>query len=123
MDNQKELVALRNKILGDIMPLVLDSEDNGSDRFALLLRVIQAGGADGAVYARAYESAKSIEDADDRLDALLSLLDEIDFDTNQQVQAPESSDVRPPAEEKMDNPANRIDAATSSVPAPIEQQA
>lgn len=122
MDNQKELIALRNKILGDIMPLVLDSEENGPDRFELLLRVIRAGNADGAVYARAYESAKNIEDVDDRLDALLSLLDEIDFDTTNQQSQPSQPPELQPVAEKMSNPADRIDAASQMPSAQVDQQ-
>lgn len=74
------LLALREQILGDIVPLVLESTDDGADRFGLLLRIIQAGNASGDIYQRAYESAKKIENVDDRLEALLSILDEIDFD-------------------------------------------
>ena len=83
MDKQA-LLSLRQQILGDIMPLVLESAEVGADRFALLLRLIQAGNATGEIYKRAYESAKAIEDKDEQLDALLSLIDEIDFDTSRQ---------------------------------------
>jgi ribosomal protein L12E/L44/L45/RPP1/RPP2 len=69
------------------MPLVLDTSVNGGDRFSLLLRLIQAGNASEEVYRRAYESAQQIEDANERLDALISLLDEVDFDTNNGEQA------------------------------------
>ncbi len=81
--NKEELVKLREQILSDIVPLVVDNADSGPDRFSLLLRLIQAGGAPESVYKRAYESAKQIDNTDDRLSALLSLVDEIDFDTNQ----------------------------------------
>lgn len=83
--NKTELMNLREQILGDIVPLVLDSTDDGLDRFSLLLRIIQAGNASGEVYRRAYESAKKIEATDDRLEALMSLLDEVDFDTNRSI--------------------------------------
>lgn len=83
---KEELVALREQILSDIVPLVLDSADDGADRFALLLRIIQAGNANGDVYKRAYASAKAIEDSNDRLSALLSLIDEIDFDTQDKAE-------------------------------------
>lgn len=82
-----ELLSLREQILGDIVPLVLESAPGGGDQFALLLRVIQAGNASGEVYRRAYESAKKIENTDDRLEALLSLLDEVDFDASRAEQA------------------------------------
>jgi hypothetical protein len=86
--SNSELIALREQILGDVVPLVLESADSGSDRFTLLLRIIQAGNANGDIYKRAYESAKKIEDADGRLEALLALLDEIDFDAARQEPEP-----------------------------------
>ncbi len=79
--NKEELLSLRSQILSDVVPLVLQSTGQGFERFSMLLRIIQAGGASGDVYRSAYESAKSIEDNDERLSALLSLLDEVDLDT------------------------------------------
>ena len=78
--DQNQLVALKKRIVNDIVPLALNSE-NSSDRFELLLRVIQAGGASGEMYSKAYESAKQIQDKDQQLDSLLALLDELDLDT------------------------------------------
>ena len=80
--NKQDLASLRDSILKDIVPLVLESSDSGPDRFALLLRIIQAGNATGDLYRQAYESAKKIENTGDRLEALLALLDEVDFDAN-----------------------------------------
>ena len=77
--NQDELIALRKKILNDVMPLVVDGVDNTPDRFTLLLRIIQSGDASPTVFEKAYESAASIEEKDEKLSALMSLLDEIDF--------------------------------------------
>lgn len=85
--NKDQLVSLRDKVLEDVMPLVVDNAQNGADRFSLLLRVIQAGNASNELYMRAYESAKSIEDGNDRLESLLALLDEIDFDINNRRQS------------------------------------
>lgn len=81
--NAQELKSLREAILSDIVPLVLESSGDGSDRFSLLLRIIQAGNASADIYKQAYESAKKIEGVEDRLEALLSLLDEVDFDAGQ----------------------------------------
>lgn len=77
-----ELLSLRERILSDIVPLVLESSSSGADRFSLLMRIIQAGNAGGDVYRQAYQCAKEIENKDDQLDALLSLLEEVDFDVN-----------------------------------------
>lgn len=85
----EELIKLRGQILNDIVPLVIDNADDGPDRFGLLLRIIQAGDAKAEVYKHAYASAKKIEDKSEQLNALLSLVDEIDFDTP----LPSSEDV------------------------------
>jgi hypothetical protein len=100
--DKDQLVSLRDKILEDVVPLVIDSAENGSDRFDLLLRVIRAGNANSDLYARAYDSAKAIEDNNDRLEALLSLLDEVDFDVNQFDQA--DTKIEQPQELSGENP-------------------
>lgn len=82
--NQDQLQSLKSRILADITPLAMNSSNN-TERFRLLLRVIQAGGANGEIYTRAYESAKQIQDKDEQLDSLLALLDELDFDANRAV--------------------------------------
>lgn len=80
--NQDQIQSLRTQILGDITPLVSQAGVT-ADSFDVLLRVIQAGGATGDVYAKAYESTKLIQDKDQRLQALVSLLDEVNFEANQ----------------------------------------
>ena len=80
--NQDQIQSLRTQILGDITPLVSQATVP-ADSFDVLLRVIQAGGAGGDVYAKAYESTKLIQDKDQRLQALVSLLDEVNFEANQ----------------------------------------
>lgn len=93
--NQTELIELRERILRDITPLVLETAEVGGERFSLLLRIIQAGSADSKVYESAYENAKAIEDKSNQLRALMDLLDEVDFDAQVnetdalQQQAPE----------------------------------
>lgn len=88
--NQEQLKALKSKILNDLTPLAVTSNDAG-DRFGILLRVIQAGGANSDVYDKAYESAKQIQDRNEQLNSLIALLDEVDYDENlaksRQVQA------------------------------------
>ena len=81
--SQNELLSLRKRIVDDVIPLAIDGADNPPDRFEVLLRIIQSGNASMAVYERAYEVAKSIEDSDDKLTALMSLVEEIDTDLRQ----------------------------------------
>jgi len=77
--NKDQLIQLREKILNDVTPLVIENAQDGLDRFELLIRVIRAGNSSSELYSRTYESAKSIENVSDRLEALLTLLDEVDF--------------------------------------------
>lgn len=93
--DKDQLISLREKILEDVVPLVVDNAQNGADRFSLLLRVIQAGNANTELYTRAYESAKAIEDSNDRLESLLALLDEVDFDVNRQSPQEDNKDIQP----------------------------
>jgi len=78
--NKDELLALREQLLADITPLVIENSGDGIDRFGLLLRVIQTGKAPQDVYTRAYESAKVIQEGPEKLNALLALLDEVEVD-------------------------------------------
>ncbi len=79
--NKEQLESLRGQILNDIKPLAMNSND-AVDRFGILLRIIQAGGATNDVYMQAYEAARQIEDKDEQLNSLLALLDEVDFDVS-----------------------------------------
>lgn len=76
----EELLALRQQLLNDITPLVLEGSGDDTDKFDLLLRLIQSGGASSDVYRRAYESAKHLEDNETKVASLLALLDEVDFE-------------------------------------------
>ncbi len=78
--NASDLIALRDKILQDVMPLVLDNAGDSSDKFSLLLRIIQGGNASVDLYNKAYETAKAISAPEDKLTAMMSILDEIDVD-------------------------------------------
>lgn len=78
--NKNELTALRERLLAEITPLVVENAGDGADRFSLLMRVIQSGQATSEIYGRAYESAHSIEQSPERLEALLALLDEVEVD-------------------------------------------
>lgn len=85
--DRTDLASLRNRILNDVVPLVLNGEPS-AEQFEVILRIIQSGNATGDIYKKAYASAQKIEDRNGRLDALLALMDEIDFD----LQASESQE-------------------------------
>lgn len=97
--NKDELLALRERLLAEITPLVIENTGDGTDRFSLLMRVIQSGRATGDVYARAYESAKSIAETPERLEALMSLLDEVEVDLTQAEEAAVAAPVSSPPEQ------------------------
>lgn len=92
--NKEQLKSLRGQILNDITPLAMNSND-AVDRFGILLRIIQAGGASNDIYTQAYESARQIQDKDEQLNSLLALLDEVDFDVSA---APEPNVASQPAD-------------------------
>lgn len=72
------------------------------DRFGILLRIIQAGGASSEIYTQAYESARRIQDKDEQLNSLLALLDEIDFDVNVESQPSVNQSTDPSATSSQD---------------------
>ena len=95
--NGEKLISLREQIFQDIEPLLVENAQSGIDKFELLMRVIRVGNASDDLYRSAYECAKTIEDPSDRLDALLSIIDEIDIDLSQ------AEDVKPePTEDQHD---------------------
>lgn len=91
---EEDLTKLRSNILEDIVPLVVSDSEDPSERFSLLLRLIQSGGADEDIYQNAYVCAKSIHDSRDRLRALMALLDEVDFDLHRQEDDERHSELR-----------------------------
>ena len=110
--NKDELIALRERLLAEITPLVIENAGDGVDRFSLLLRVMQGGHATSQIYAKAFESANSIDQSPDRLEALLALLDEVEVDidsdsdkADQSVEeAPQAApDQQPEHHDQQDN--------------------
>jgi hypothetical protein len=107
MSVQEELTQLRNQIMNDVVPLVIESE-TGSDRFDILIRIIQSGGAAPDIYRKAYESAKKLENKDEKLDALMALVDEIDFHA-EPTEVPQASEapVEPQPAEPLNQPQDQ----------------
>lgn len=96
--NKNGLIELRTRLLAEITPLVVENAGDGADRFSLLMRVIQSGQATSEIYDRAYESAHSIEQSPERLEALLALLDEVEVDLSR------SEETKPDAESEPEQP-------------------
>lgn len=101
--NKDELIALREQLLAEITPLVIENVGDGADRFSLLLRIIQSGHATEDIYTKAFKSAHAIEDTAEKLDALMALLDEVEVDLDRDLDRDEYDDFDEPAE--APNPA------------------
>jgi hypothetical protein len=84
---EKELLNIRQKILNTSLPLLIDGDsDDKQGQFELLLQVIQSGTiSDKSIYQKAYSVANSIEDESARLDALMQLLSEVDYELDNQA--------------------------------------
>lgn len=80
-----ELIALKAKILADIKPLAIEAVGDDVDQFDLLIKIIQTGASSAEVYNKAYTVAQGIESVQDKLDALMILIDEIDFEIQAQM--------------------------------------
>lgn len=113
--NREELLALRTQILDATVPLVLESESLGDDKFSLILRLIHGGNATGEVYQKAYETAQAINDKEDRLSALLGLLDEVDIDlSDDQIEDNSNSNADEGAQTQIEEQPHDDEAEANS---------
>lgn len=101
--NSQQLLAIRQQILDSAVPLVLENDSAPADRFDLILRFLRYtnGGAQTSdLYKKAYESAIAFETSEERLEALLQLLGEIDaqIDNAPTAEASENSQTEQPVE-------------------------
>ncbi|MCL2870004.1 hypothetical protein FWF48_04380 [Candidatus Saccharibacteria bacterium] len=79
MDKDK-LLTLREKILSKSLPLVMGDNDNKQAQFETILRIIQAETINNEdIYEKAFDVADSIDDESAKMDAMMRLLDEIDY--------------------------------------------
>ncbi len=95
----QELLGIRKQILDSALPLILESRATPEERFDLTLRFMQLSGGDWAVelYRKAYEMAVSFDSSEDKLDALLRLLGEIDMTIDSQSEDDPDSSPLPEA--------------------------
>lgn len=73
-----QLLDIKNKALEELRPLVDKLELNPVDKFQLLLKIIRATD-DQDLVQDAYEAAKAIEDENERAEALVDVVNEIDY--------------------------------------------
>lgn len=105
MEN-KELLAVRQQILDSALPLLLNTSTASGEQFDLLLRFLRysSGVHASEIYQKAYQAAMSFENADERLQALLELLGEVDAEIDQDSGTSESfpeEEPQPLAEEAL----------------------
>jgi len=78
MDNQQQLFDLRGQIINELTPLMESVTVEPQQKFAILLLASRNNGSSDSFRA-AYEAANKIEDNNTKLDALVELLEEIEF--------------------------------------------
>ncbi|GAC1500529.1 MAG: hypothetical protein NVS1B10_04190 [Candidatus Saccharimonadales bacterium] len=82
-----ELIAIKQKALNELLPLIDKLDQTPDEKFKTLMMMIQASD-DQALIEKAYTSAHSIEDEKVRAQALLDIVNEINYFT-QQTEKPE----------------------------------
>lgn len=75
-----ELIDLKREVLGKLSPLVGHLEQNPYEKFRTLMMMIQASDDQGLVR-EAYETALKIDDEKERAQALLDIVNEINYFT------------------------------------------
>lgn len=75
-----DLLNLKHEALSELSPLVSHIDQTPSEKFRTLMMMIQ-GADDKSLIKPAYEAAKSIEDEKERAQALLDIVNEINYFT------------------------------------------
>ncbi|PIZ62021.1 hypothetical protein COY17_03180 [Candidatus Saccharibacteria bacterium CG_4_10_14_0_2_um_filter_52_9] len=75
-----ELIDIKQKVLGELSPLIDDLDLNPEDKFRTIMMMIQASD-DQTLVAKAYAAAHTIEDEKTRAQALLDIVNEINYFT------------------------------------------
>lgn len=78
----EDLIDIKQKALGELSPLIDELDQPPEDKFRTVMMMIQASD-DRALVPKAYEIAHSIEDEKARAQALLDVVNEINYFTQQ----------------------------------------
>lgn len=81
----EELITIKQEALQSLKPLVGHLEQTPEERFRTTMMMIQAAD-DQSLIPEAYEAAKTIEDDKVRAQALLDVVNEINYFTTQHAQ-------------------------------------
>ncbi len=77
-DQNNELLELRAKVVDQMQKLALGSSGDAETRLQLLMEMARAGKATTEVYHAVYEIVSQIPNDDDKMNAMLDLLYELD---------------------------------------------
>ena len=95
-DQIKSLTALREQLLGGIVPLIDSGSLEAAERFDLYSRLAQSRG-ELQYYQKAYEAAQDMNDSGDKLRAYLDLLGDVDFEIQSKSDESEPTEDTPTA--------------------------
>ncbi len=89
-----QLLELRSTIVATVQRIALEGGGSVTDRVQVLMGIVRSGDATQEIFAKIYELANSIEDEDEKLDIMLTLLYEVDIqlgdDESEEKSAPKS---------------------------------
>ena len=77
--NKEELLNLRETIIGQVRSLVLQGSSDPATKLDVLMGLIASGDISRDVIQGAYDTAQSLTDDSDKLNAMLDLVDAIDL--------------------------------------------
>jgi hypothetical protein len=78
MGDKQQLVELKTQIINELTPLMERTSVDPEQKFAILMLASRSNGDDTSLKV-AYEAAKDIRDDNTKLEALMELLEEVDF--------------------------------------------
>ena len=81
-DNAEDLLRIKQEAMNALSPLIDHLDQSPSDKFRTTMMMIQAADNDKLIPV-AYEAAKAIEDEKERAQALLDVVNEINYFTQQ----------------------------------------
>ena len=80
MGEDADLINIKHDALSELSPLVSHIDQTPTEKFRTLMMMIQ-GADDKSLIKPAYEAAKAIEDEKERAQALLDIVNEINYFT------------------------------------------
>ena len=93
--DQTGLVSLRKQIVNQMQQMAFDGDGEPNARLQIMLEMMRSDSATTDMFPKAYEVAQQIEDSDEKMNAMLDLIFEIDrrvaAGQNEQPSEPDAS--------------------------------